>query len=67
MWVLPVMTYNIIISTDWMQKHDFYIKVNDQICDMENIKKNLIQKCSIINTYEVEELMKKDKIMKMIV
>jgi hypothetical protein len=67
------MAYDIIIDTDWMQKHDlhisfsnWHIKVDGQTCDMENIRKNLIQECSIINAHEVEELMKEDKIVEMI-
>jgi hypothetical protein len=74
MWVLPTMVYDIIISTDWMQKHNlhisfsnWHIKVNGQTCNMKNVRKDLIRECSVINAHEVKELMKKDKIVKLTV
>jgi hypothetical protein len=48
-WVLPTMAYDIIIDTNWMQKHDSHIsfsnqhiKVNNQTCKIENLRKDLI-------------------------
>jgi Retroviral aspartyl protease len=74
MWVLPAMTYNIIISTDWMEKWNplisfskCTISMGGQSCDMENIREDLIQKCYVVETCEVKALMVKDKIVEMIV
>lgn len=73
-WVLPAMSYDIIIGTDWMERHDPRISfkerkitVDGQSCDMENIREDLIRKCTTITAYEVEALFRKDKIVKMVV
>jgi hypothetical protein len=73
-WVLPTMAYDIIIGTDWMQKHDPHISfknrtitVDGQSCDMENVRESLIYECALISANEVEALLKEDRIVKMVV
>jgi hypothetical protein len=73
-WVLPVMSYDIIIDTNWMEVHDLHISfsqkkitVGGQSCDMENVREDLIRECTLIEASEVEVLLKKDKIVEMVV
>jgi Reverse transcriptase (RNA-dependent DNA polymerase)/RNase H-like domain found in reverse transcriptase/Aspartyl protease len=69
-WVLPAMSYNIIIGTDWMEKHhphiDFTqctISVGANVYKMENVREDLIHECNTITTRELEALLTDDKIM----
>jgi hypothetical protein len=64
------MSYDIIIGTDWMEKHyphiDFIqctISVGTNVCKMENVREDLIRECSTISTRELEALLTDDKIM----
>jgi hypothetical protein len=73
-WVLPCISYDIIIGTDWMEKHDPHISfknckvvVGGQSVEMENIREDLIRECTLIQAKEVESLLKEDKIVEMVV
>jgi hypothetical protein len=68
------MSYDIIISTDWMKVYDSHISfsqrkitVRGQSCDMENIREDLIRECTLIEVSEVEALLREDKIVEMVV
>jgi Retroviral aspartyl protease len=68
-WVLPAMAYDIIIGTDWIERWDPLISFSKRTismgghsCDMKNVCKDLIQKCSVISTHKVESLFTEDKI-----
>jgi hypothetical protein len=73
-WVLPCMAYDIIIDTDWMEKFDPHVSfqnrkitVAGQSVEMENIREDLIRECTLIQAWEVENLLKEDKIVEMVV
>jgi hypothetical protein len=73
-WVLPAMSYDIIIGTDWMEVHDLYISFNQrkimvggQLCDMENVQEDLIRECTLIEASEVEALLRENKIVEIVV
>jgi hypothetical protein len=68
------MSYDIIIGTDWIEKHDPHISfkncevvVGGQSVTMENIREDLIRKCTLIQARDVEALLKEDKIVEMVV
>jgi hypothetical protein len=57
-----------------MKKYDLYISfknrtimMKDQTVEIENIRKDLIQECTFIETRNVEALFKEDKIVEIVV
>jgi hypothetical protein len=67
------MVYNIIIGTDWLGANtpciDFdkrTITVGDALCEMENVRENLIREYTTIQAYQLEQLLKEDKVEKII-
>jgi hypothetical protein len=42
------------------------IAVKDTLCKMKNIRENLIQDCTMIQAYQLEQLLKDDKIKEII-
>jgi hypothetical protein len=68
------MAYDIIIGTDWMEKFNPHVSfqnrkitVAEQSVEMENIREDLIRECTLIQAWEVENLLKEDKIVEMVV
>jgi hypothetical protein len=68
------MSYDIIIGTDWMEKHNPHISfknremvVGGQSVTMENIREDLICECTLIQARDVEAFLKEDKIVEMVV
>jgi hypothetical protein len=68
-WVLPCMSYDIIIGTDWLSANapriDFdkcTITIGNLACEMDNVREDLIRNCATIQAYQLEQLLQDEKV-----
>jgi hypothetical protein len=72
-WILSCIFYNIIIGMDWLSVNAPQINFNkrtitvkDLTCKMDNVREDLIWNCATIQVYQLEQLLKDEKVEKII-
>ena len=67
------MAYDIIVRTDWMEinnpRIDFErrkMKVKGKKVNLANVREDLVRGCTIIQVWQVEQLLKEDKLTEII-
>ena len=73
-WILPTMAYNIIMKTDWIEMNNLRInferkkiEVKEKKVDLVNVKEDLVRGCTMIQVWQIEQLLKEDKLTEIIV